>query len=403
MLFGQLVNGQTLEQVTQNGNTTSKSITALSYTANAESIFGNGTLTNIGPLNGLRINGNVADWGQNGITFQSGGGGGAALAFFRDGSYGTGLDFYTNSTNNGITGGTAHRMRISASGNIGMGVFDPSAKLHVDAGLDQPLFRLGAPNSAGNIRVPLGAAIGGYDIEFYTWRDVAPNQIGAKIRAERINNYLDNNALVQSMDLAFQTSDGSSQENLSEKLRIKSNGNVGIGTANPTYKLNVDPHGNGGILIGNPNWATGGFTSLSLNITSETNGHANIQAIKSSGSQYGYLCLNPEGGNVGIGTVNPTAKLTVAGNIHSREVKVSVDAGADYVFEDSYELRSLKDLDSYIKKNKHLPEVASAGEMEKEGINLSEMNIKLLKKIEELTLHIIKQDKRIEQLESKVK
>ncbi|PWG78073.1 hypothetical protein [Pararcticibacter amylolyticus] len=99
-------------------------------------------------------------------------------------------------------------------------------------------------------------------------------------------------------------------------------------------------------------------------------------------------------GNVGIGTANPSAKLTVAGNIESREVKVSVDAGADYVFNDHYSLPSLSEVEDYVKKNQHLPDIASAQKMEAEGVNLSEMNIKLLKKIEELTLYIIEQDKK---------
>ncbi|SNR79697.1 tail fiber protein [Flavobacterium sp. ov086] len=105
-------------------------------------------------------------------------------------------------------------------------------------------------------------------------------------------------------------------------------------------------------------------------------------------------------GNVGIGTTNPTEKLTVAGSINSREVKVTVGAGADFVFENDYNLQSLDFLDKFIKENKHLPEIASAEEMRKEGINLSEMNIKLLQKIEELTLYVIEQDKDIKDLKS---
>ena len=97
--------------------------------------------------------------------------------------------------------------------------------------------------------------------------------------------------------------------------------------------------------------------------------------------------------NVGIGTTNPTSKLTVAGDIVSREVKVTVDAGADFVFDETYNLASLESIDKYIKENKHLPEIASADEMKKDGINLSEMNIKLLQKIEEMTLYLIAQQK----------
>ncbi|MEP1779366.1 hypothetical protein [Reichenbachiella sp.] len=108
-------------------------------------------------------------------------------------------------------------------------------------------------------------------------------------------------------------------------------------------------------------------------------------------------------GNVGIGTTTPDSKLTVAGTIHSQEVKVTVNAGADFVFEEDYDLTSLEELDQYVKENKHLPEIASAKEMKSEGIHLAEMNIKLLQKIEELTLHMIDMKKEIEKLKSKIK
>jgi hypothetical protein len=61
-------------------------------------------------------------------------------------------------------------------------------------------------------------------------------------------------------------------------------------------------------------------------------------------------------------------------------------------------LPSLTEIENYIKANKHLPEVPSAKEMEANGINLSEMNMLLLKKVEELTLYMIKTSKQVEEL-----
>jgi hypothetical protein len=107
-------------------------------------------------------------------------------------------------------------------------------------------------------------------------------------------------------------------------------------------------------------------------------------------------------GNVGIGTTNPASKLTVAGEIAAREVKVTVNAGADFVFNEDYQLRSLSELGSFIKANNHLPDIASANEMEREGVNLSEMNIKLLQKIEELTLYIIQLESKVQTIDTKV-
>ena len=116
-------------------------------------------------------------------------------------------------------------------------------------------------------------------------------------------------------------------------------------------------------------------------------------------------------GNVGVGTMpNPDEKLAVNGKISSKEIQVEIapGAGPDYVFKEDYDLRSLEEVQSHIDRNGHLPEVPSAMEMESEGVELGEMNMLLLKKIEELTLYqlqlleILKsQQERLEALESK--
>ncbi|TDO84043.1 hypothetical protein EV143_101488 [Flavobacterium chryseum] len=109
-------------------------------------------------------------------------------------------------------------------------------------------------------------------------------------------------------------------------------------------------------------------------------------------------------GNVGIGTTNPTSKLTVAGNIHAQEVKVTINAGLvpDYVFANNYKLKSLQEIENYIKQNNHLPEIPSATEIEKDGLMLAEMNLSLLKKMEEITLYMIEQNKQIIDLKSRL-
>lgn len=109
-------------------------------------------------------------------------------------------------------------------------------------------------------------------------------------------------------------------------------------------------------------------------------------------------------GNVGIGTSNPgTFKLAVEGKIGAREVNVNNTAPwPDYVFESDYDLPSLAALEAFIKANKHLPQVPTASEVEKSGIALGEMNLILLKKIEELTLYVIKQQAEIDSLKKSV-
>ncbi len=115
------------------------------------------------------------------------------------------------------------------------------------------------------------------------------------------------------------------------------------------------------------------------------------------------MYINNEG-DIGIGTTEPDAKLAVNGNIHATEVKVSTTVPApDYVFEEDYPLASLEEIKSYITVNKHLPEVPSAKEMEANGINLSEMNMLLLKKVEELTLLLIEQNESNKHLTKRVK
>lgn len=104
-------------------------------------------------------------------------------------------------------------------------------------------------------------------------------------------------------------------------------------------------------------------------------------------------------GRIGIGTIFPDAKLTVKGDIHAEEVRVNLNVpGPDYVFEENYDLPTLESIQNYIQENKHLPEVPSAEEMEKDGIDLGVMNMLLLKKVEELTLHLIEQNEEVKRM-----
>jgi len=87
--------------------------------------------------------------------------------------------------------------------------------------------------------------------------------------------------------------------------------------------------------------------------------------------------------------------IAVSGKLEATEVKVTQSPTADFVFEENYSLPKLEDVEKHIKSNRHLPDIASAKEMEKEGVNVGEFQIKLLQKIEELTLYSIEQNKQL--------
>lgn len=195
-------------------------------------------------------------------------------------------------------------------------------------------------------------------------------------------------------------------------------GNVGIGTTTPSNKLTVNGDGRfeQGVytaavgfrltssatdLLNNATWYGLGRTN-----TVYSGAPADGYAVQLAG--YWGLGLRTAGGrfvmlkegNVGIGTDNPTAKLAVNGTVKAREVTVTVSATdwPDYVFRKGYRLPHPDSLSVQINKLGYLPGIPSAQEVAATGINLGEMNVKLLEKVEELTLFVIQQASEIKQL-----
>jgi hypothetical protein len=106
-------------------------------------------------------------------------------------------------------------------------------------------------------------------------------------------------------------------------------------------------------------------------------------------------------GNVGIGTSTPQNTLDVNGTIRAKEVKVE-SGWADFVFKPDYQLKPLAEVEQFISTNGHLPEIPTTKEVEQNGVNLGEMNAKLLQKVEELTLYLIEQKKIIEKQQQQI-
>lgn len=107
-------------------------------------------------------------------------------------------------------------------------------------------------------------------------------------------------------------------------------------------------------------------------------------------------------GKVGIGTQIPTTALTVNGTIRAKKLVITIDNLADYVFEEDYPLMPLAHVEAHIKQNKHLPGIPDAKTVRTQGIGVGFMQNKLLEKIEELTLHMIEQNKTINALQRQV-
>lgn len=199
---------------------------------------------------------------------------------------------------------------------------------------------------------------------------------------------------------------------------VKNNGDVGIGTTAPQSALDINGNTNfrGNLLLNdNAVYLTpGGDYIAGSNASGNSELYTRGQLVLScNGNSTGqsFLLKNnnatalavTQGGNIGIGTTSPSEKLSVDGNILARKVRVMQSGWSDYVFNSDYKLLSLSSLESFIKQNNHLPDVPSAKEVEEIGISVGDNQALLLKKIEELTLYIIDQDKRIRQLESRLK
>lgn len=209
---------------------------------------------------------------------------------------------------------------------------------------------------------------------------------------------------------------------------IKNNGKIGVGTNNPTCKFDVSGdfkatsvQSESLNISGNVSFrALAGSTNKALTINNEGdlisvdfstfNDNMGDHTASQNINMDGFRIVNGTGGTGGIyidtnghvrigsGTGLISKTLEVNGAIRSKEVIVELANWSDFVFDNNYNLMSLKETERFIKQYGHLPNVPSAAEVEKEGIELGEMNAILLQKIEELTLYVIELQKQIDEL-----
>lgn len=228
------------------------------------------------------------------------------------------------------------RMTILPNGNLGLGTYTPTAALHLvtGVGINQTLPTIKLDRNDGTNQSAL-LTVGLSSNGFTNFTGIGGGTAYFKVEDPYGNT--------PQPDMAFSTN------TIAPQLIIKNSGNVGLGTNSPIAGLDVQ---NGSIRIGNVSMPTG-------------------------------------------------YKLYVAEGILTEKVKVALASSgswADYVFADNYNLMSLSEVEKFIKTNKHLPNVPSADELAKDGLDLGKMQALQMEKIEELTLYMIEMKKEIETL-----
>lgn len=278
------------------------------------------------------------------------------------------------------TGSQTVNGNLSRTGNVGIGIATPISALHVIGAL-QASTSSGATNNGivingGNTTTPASTNVnrlkfGGSDVNANYFSIQGPNNF----------DYLTING-----------------------------GNIGIGTTSPVDKLhvigsmsaNTSTSGvSNGIIINGGNTNNANSTNVNRLRFGGSDANSNYFTIQGP-SNADYLTIN--GGNILIGKtsqVNNTYKLDVNGNVRANKIVVNT-TGADFVFEPTYKLLSLASVETYINQHKHLPGINSATQMQNNGLDVGEMNTKLLQKVEELTMYIISQNKQIQELQRKV-
>ena len=250
------------------------------------------------------------------------------------------------------------------SGNVGIGTTTPPRKLS-----------LNSPSSAFHVDIGLfqgGIERGAFGVPSYAGQFFSGTAAGDfAIRATTGKLHL-----------------GANSGTSAPGATILQNGNFGVGTITPSAKF----HSNGTLRF--QGLATDNVQDRIL--ACDADGNIFYRNLSNAN-----VSLNSVSGSTLIGTsvlppLATEAKLAVNGNIYARKIKVTLDGWSDFVFDEGYRLRPLAEVEKFIALNHHLPEVPSAVQVEKDGLDLGSNQATLLQKIEELTLYLIEQNKKLE-------
>ena len=344
----------------------------------------------------------------------------------------TGLAFYTNpSGTNGGTTDLQERMRIDPNGNIGIGITNPQTKLEV-AGIIKATEIIANKitlneQSTGSFQVK-GSFDNFYPVVFKDSKWVSSAQ-GEPTTLELTRFYTHTDGQWRGSLCAKFTFHVVEWGNASHFINADIFQHKHDGEVIPFIAGWADLSGNNGdkqIVI----WLRGGTTTYYYRSNGEQqpkiyDGVQNPTSFQNPGGgsytlktavdkevnskgtnlQHNLYALGGNNyfkGSVGIGRPDPYYKLDVAGIIRAHEVKVNTNTGADFVFAEDYALRPLNEVSDFIQTNKHLPEIPSAADMVANGLDMGEFQIKLLQKIEELTLYVIEQDKQLKKQQEEI-
>jgi hypothetical protein len=278
---------------------------------------------------------------------------------------------------NGIT--------LNTSNHTGLGTAEPLARLHVKGatGIDEIAINSGNSSESATI-------------QFY-------NSVvsGGDASTKRVFMQLDDYDLKMGANSGNSTGSFIVRMNGTDRVFVTNAGNVGIGDATPSGRLHV---------AGRTYLNNGSGEALALDGTNPYLQFYQSGVSRSFIQQIGTtLFMGVNGGKlrldatqIAIGSVLNTAddyKLSVTGKIICEELKVKLSGSwPDYVFADNYKLPSLNDLKNFINTNKHLPNIPAAAELEKNGMEVGDMQKRMMEKIEELTLYLLELKSEIDNL-----